>query len=57
MGWFINVFIVSDGEWSETASIGMFDGNFVLLTVLVICLSVLIGMFYPYNWTSDEELL
>lgn len=57
MGWFINVFIISEGSWQEIASIGMFSGYLVLPSVIVMCIAVIIGVLYPYDWSSDEELL
>lgn len=57
MSWFINVFIISEGSWYEIASIGMFSGYFVLPIVVILCAIVVIGFVYPYDWSSDEELL
>lgn len=57
MSWFINIFIISQGSWVEVSSIGIFSGYFVLPTVIVTCAVVITGFLYPYDWSSDEELL
>lgn len=57
MSWFINIFIISQGSWVEVSSIGIFSGYFVLPTVIVACAVVITGFLYPYDWSSDEELL
>lgn len=57
MSWFINVFIISDGNWHEVASVGMFSGPSILAIVAIMRVFVVIGFVYPYNWSSDEELL
>lgn len=57
MAWFINVFVVSQGSWQEIASVGIFSGEIILPFVILACVTVLIGVVYPYDWSSDEELL
>lgn len=57
IGWFIKVFTISKSPWYETASIGFLSGYATVSTVAFICLLVIFGLIYPYNWSSEEELL
>lgn len=57
MSWFINVFVIASNGWKETASIGIFDGIYVLFGVLLVSIAVVFAVLYPYDWSSDEELL
>jgi uncharacterized membrane protein len=57
MSWFINVFVISNGDWHKIASIGTVSGFFILAIVVIMCVLVVLGFLYPYNWSSDEELL